>query len=168
MKAKYTVPHKRKRQGKTNYKKRLELLKGRKHRLVLRKTNTQVIAQVVEYVPKGDKVLLTISAQELKKEGWKHSTKNASAAYLIGSLAAKKAKELKVTEALLDLGLHTPRRGITLYAALKGAQDTGLKIPSSQDVYPSEERISGAHVAHLEKHKDITKDFEKLKSKIQG
>lgn len=168
MKAKYTVPHKRKRQGKTNYKKRLELLKGRKHRLVLRKTNTQIIAQVVEYKPDGDKVLLTISSKDLEKEGWKHSTKNASAAYLIGALAAKKATALKVKDALLDLGLHTPRRGITLFAALKGAKETGLNIPSSEDIYPSEERIKGEHVAHLEKHKDITKDFEKIKSKIQG
>ncbi len=52
---KRTVPHRRKREAKTNYKKRLALLKSGEYRLVLRKTTNTMIAQIVEYHVDGDK-----------------------------------------------------------------------------------------------------------------
>ena len=67
---KFTVRYRRKREGRTNYKKRLELLKGKKERLVIRRTNTQIIMQIVNYSENGDKVLLTVNSGELQKKGW--------------------------------------------------------------------------------------------------
>jgi large subunit ribosomal protein L18 len=69
---KYTVKYRRKREGRTDYKKRLALLKGKTNRLVIRKTNTKIILQIVNYEPEGDKVIITTTSSELKKLGWTH------------------------------------------------------------------------------------------------
>lgn len=161
MKTKYTVPHRRKREGKTNYKKRLELLKGRKDRLVIRKTNTQIIIQLVRYQEDGDQVLLTTTSKKLEEHGWKNAKNNITAAYLTGLLAGREAQSKKITEAILDLGLQTPNKGGRLYAALKGVVDAGIKIPVNEEIFPTEERIQGKHLK-----KDSLKEFETIKSKI--
>lgn len=157
-----TVPYRRKREGKTNYRKRLELLKGRKERLVIRKTNKHLIMQLVAYEPDGDKVHAGVSSKKLEKLGWKHSSSNLPAAYLTGLLLAKEAQKKKITAAILDLGLQTPIKGSRLYAALKGAIDGGLDIPASEDVFPAEERLNGAHISE-----DVKKAFETLKQAIE-
>ncbi|MFP4567978.1 MAG: 50S ribosomal protein L18 [Candidatus Woesearchaeota archaeon] len=168
-KTRYTVKYRRKREGRTDYKRRLNLLKGEIDRLVIRKTNTRLVLQVVRYEPDGDKVLLTVSSSALKKMGWSHSCKNIPASYLSGLLVAKKAKELKISSVILDMGLVSPLKGSKLFAALKGAIDGGLKVPASEEIFPSAERINGAHVAaYLEKHKSITENFEKLKKEIKA
>ena len=46
-----TVAYRRKREGKTNYKKRLSLLLSQKNRVVVRFTQTQIIGQVVSFEP---------------------------------------------------------------------------------------------------------------------
>ena len=58
--------YKRKKNGKTDYKKRLKLLKSRKPRLVIRKSLTQITAQVIQYQDEGDKVLVSAHSSELK------------------------------------------------------------------------------------------------------
>ncbi|MEM4756409.1 MAG: hypothetical protein QW594_04745, partial [Candidatus Woesearchaeota archaeon] len=50
------VAFRRRRSGKTNYTKRLGLLKSGKPRLVVRKTNTAFIVQLVKHQPNGDQV----------------------------------------------------------------------------------------------------------------
>ncbi len=163
----YTVRHRRRREGRTDYKKRLELLKGRKDRLAIRKTNKHIIIQVIKYAPEGDKVLLTANSKELEKKGWKHSLKNIPAAYLTGLLAGVKAKEKKINGAVLDIGLYSPLKGSRIYAALKGVIDSGLKIPAGKEIFPGEERLKGEHISkYLEKHKTITQDYEKIKSEL--
>lgn len=157
-----TTPYRRKREGKTNYKQRLALLKSRKVRLVIRRTNKHIIMQLVSYHPDGDKVLVGVSSKALEKNGWKHSGKNTPAAYLTGMLLGQAAKKAGVAEAILDLGLQTPIKGSKLYAALKGAVDAGLNIPASAEVYPNEERIKGAHL----KNDAAAKDFEKVKAAL--
>lgn len=164
----YTVKYRRKREGRTNYPKRLNLLKSKKNRLIIRKTNTKIILQIAQYHPDGDKVLLTVNSSELRKKGWKHSCKNIPAAYLAGMMLAKKAKDKKITEAILDLGLTSPFKGSKVFSALKGVVDGGLKVPSSEEIFPSEERLKGEHISnYLEKHKTIGDDFEKLKKEIK-
>jgi large subunit ribosomal protein L18 len=158
---KYTVRHRRKREGKTNYKKRLELLKSRKDRLVIRKTNKQIILQIIRYEPDGDKAIVTVGSSELKKKGWKHSCKNLPACYLAGMLLTQKAKAKNIGEAILDLGLQTPHSGSKLYAALKGAIDAGLAIPANEKIFPSEERLKGKHI-----DEKIAADYEKIRKEI--
>jgi large subunit ribosomal protein L18 len=166
-KTNYTVRHRRRREGRTNYKKRLELLKGRQDRLVIRKTNKHIIIQLVRYAPDGDQVLLTANSKELEKKGWKHSLKNIPAAYLTGLMVGKKAREKKATTAILDMGLYSPLKGSRVYAALKGAIDSGLKVPAGKEIFPGDGRLKGEHVAkYLEKHKTITQDYEKIKLEL--
>ena len=156
-----TVPYRRKREGKTNYKKRLELLKGKEHRLVIRRTNKHIIMQIVDYNPDGDKVIVGVSSKKLEGMGWKHSAKNMPACYLTGILLAKIAAEKKVKKAILDLGLQTPIKGSRLYAALKGAIDGGLNVPASEEVFPAEESLTGKHIEG-----NIAESFEKIKASI--
>ena len=33
-----------------------------------------------------------------------------------------------------------------MFAALKGMVDGGLEVPHSEDIFPSEERLSGEHI----------------------
>ncbi|MGV8168562.1 MAG: 50S ribosomal protein L18 [Candidatus Nanoarchaeia archaeon] len=163
----FTVKYRRKREGKTNYKKRLELLKGKTDRLVIRKTNKQIILQIVQYSENGDKVILTTNSKELEKHGWKHSQKNLPAAYLTGMLTAKKAKAKNISKAIPDLGLQTPLKGSKIFAAIKGAIDNGLEMNASEEIFPSEERIKGEHISnYLDNHKSITQDFEKIKKEL--
>jgi large subunit ribosomal protein L18 len=164
---KFTVRYRRKREGRTNYKKRLELLKGRTERLVIRRTNTQIIAQIVQYMEDGDKVLLTVQSNELQKKGWKHSCKNTPAAYLTGLLTAKKAKAAGIKTAIVDLGLQSPIKGSKIFATVKGAMDNGLELKANEEIFPSENRIKGEHVStYLANHKSIVQDFEKIKKEL--
>jgi large subunit ribosomal protein L18 len=135
----YKVPFRRRREGKTDYRKRLKLLLSGKPRLVVRLTNRRVICQVMGFDAKGDRTL------ELQKLGWKGGA-NTSAAYLAGYLCAKKALKAEVKEAVLDIGLYTPTKGGRVFAALKGALDGGLIIHHNPEVLPPEERIRGKHV----------------------
>jgi len=143
----YTVQYRRKRSGKTDYKKRLSLLSGKKLRLVIRRSNKHILLQAVIFENKGDKVVLSAHTQELEKQGWKGNTGNSSAAYLCGLLFSKKAKAKKITELIPDIGMQTSVKGSLIYAALKGINDGGLKVPCAQEVYPEEKRIKGEHIA---------------------
>ena len=71
-----TILYRRKREGKTNYAKRLKLLISGKPRLVVRITNTKIIGQVVEFTGAGDKILAGADSYSLKKLGWKTGLKN--------------------------------------------------------------------------------------------
>jgi len=141
----YRVPWRRRREGKTNYRKRLALIRSGKPRLVVRKTLNYIIVQVVEPAIEGDKVIAAAHSRELvKKYGWKGGTKNTGAAYLTGLLAAYRARLKGVEEAVLDIGLQDPAR---VFAALKGAIDAGLQVPHSEEILPAWERIRGEHIA---------------------
>jgi len=147
MNKKIKFEYRRKREGKTNYKRRLALLKSRKDRLVIRKTNNYLIAQIVRYEPDGDKVLVSANSKELQKLGWKNSCKNIPASYLTVLILGKKASEKKIKEAIVDLGLQTPIKGSRLYSLIKGVVDSGMSVPASEDVFPPKERLTGSHIS---------------------
>ncbi|MCS7140220.1 MAG: 50S ribosomal protein L18 [Candidatus Nezhaarchaeota archaeon] len=158
------VPLKRRRKGLTNYRIRRKILLSKKPILVVRKTCTQIIVQVVKPEVKGDLVLAQATGKELRdKFGWPASGKNAPAAYLTGYLAALRALKAGIKEAILYIGLHRAVKGSNIFAALKGVLDAGLKVPHSPEVLPPEERIRGLHImeyAKLLKDKN-SKEFER-------
>ena len=127
---------KRKRQGKTDYKKRLALLKSGKLRFVVRKSLKNILIQIVKYEPDGDKILVSAHSNQLKKFGYKAHTGNKQSAYLTGLLAGVKAKKQNINEAILDLGLTPSIKNSVCYAAVKGAIDSGLNIPASKEILP--------------------------------
>lgn len=154
------IPYKRKAKGRTNYKKRLNLLKSGKPRLVVRKSLKNVTVQIVSYSQGGDKVLVSAHSRELLKLGWKRYRKNIPAAYLTGLLCGVKAKG-KVKEAVLDSGIYESTKGSLVYAALKGAVDAGLNVPHGEELLPDEKRLKGEHIK-------ATEEFDKVKAKILG
>ncbi len=156
---KYKMPFKRRRLGKTDYQKRLRLLSSGKPRLVVRKSLNYITAQIIQFDKKGDKTLAGVTSRQLKKLGWKFACDNLPAAYLTGLLIGKNAGKIK--EAILDAGLYQSTKGNKIYAVVKGAIDAGLKIPASEDILPSEDRIKGKHISEA-----VEKEFEKIKQKI--
>lgn len=162
-KSTYLIQHKRRRYKKTDYRKRLGLVRSGKTRLVIRKSLSGMRVQFVNYNSDGDLNVASAVSSELKKFGWKFSTGNLPAAYLTGLLAGVKAKSKNINEAILDLGLQTSTKGSRLYGALKGVIDAGLNVPHSKDILPSEDRIKGLHI---EKPEEISKHFEEIKKKI--
>lgn len=145
-------------ESKTNYKKRLALLKGDYLRLVVRKTNKYITLQIVKSEEAKDKVLYSASTKNLLKYNWPiekaGSLKSLSAAYLAGILLGKKAKELK-QEIILDTGLIPNTKGSRVYAAVKGVSDSGIAIRYDEKAMPNEERI-----------KDKYEFFKKIKEEI--
>lgn len=158
----YKVPLRRRREGKTNYRKRLKLLLSKKPRLVVRITNRRVIAQVIEYNQAGDRVVVGVDSSMLREYGWKGDLNNTPAAYLTGILIGKKAIQKGISEAVLDIGLHTPTRGSRVFAVLRGAVEAGLNIPHSEEVLPDDSRIRGEHIAmYYEMNPERFGDYER-------
>ena len=87
----------RRHEGKTDYKARLALLKSEKPRLIVRKTNKYIIAQIVETEIAQDKIILGLSSKALLKKTWpenlKGSLKSLAAAYLTGFILGNLAKD---------------------------------------------------------------------------
>jgi large subunit ribosomal protein L18 len=150
--ARYCVPFRRRREGKTDYKKRKALLLSSKPRLVARGTLKNMIAQIIVAKPYGDEVLVSAHSRELtKKYGWKAPKGNVPTAYLTGLLCGLKAKAKGITEAVLDAGLCYPSKGSRILTVLKGALDAGVNIPHGEEKLPDENRIRGEHIAKYAK-----------------
>lgn len=147
----YNLPFRRRREGRTNYRKRRKLVTSGIARFVIRPTNKHLAAQVIQAKPEGDQVLASAHSSELKEFGWKAPCGNLPAAYLTGLLAGRRAKAKGVSEAILDIGLHARGPGSRIFAAAKGALDGGLTIPHDESVLPKLERIQGKHVGSYSK-----------------
>lgn len=142
----YTVALRRKREGRTNYKRRLGLLVSQKTRLVIRKKVGNIIAQLVNYHPDGDKIVTTIDARQLTKYGLTVVNSNVPVAYLTGMLVAKEAKKHKITEAVVDLGLQKLTDKSKIYALIKGVREGGLDVHAADEVLPDNDRVTGKHI----------------------
>ncbi len=157
----YKVAFRRRRMNLTNYAKRLALVKGAAPRMVVRKSSTGFLAQVLEFSAKGDKVISQVRSSALKQFGWAPRC-NAPTAYLCGLLAGKLAAKKGAKEFNLDIGMYTPSKGSVVFAALKGALDSGLKSNYTEEMI-TEDRITGAAIAAYAKSLK-EKDEPKYKS----
>jgi large subunit ribosomal protein L18 len=162
----YRVAFRRRREGKTDYRRRLKLLFSKKHRVVVRDSNKYIRMQLVTTANFGDKTLIATMSSELPKYGYDGGKCNCPAAYLTGLLFGKRAKEAGFNDAILDIGLRTPVRGSNVYAALKGALDGGLTIPHDPLVFPVEDRITGNHIATFLQKPSIVDMFQSVRDRI--
>ncbi|MFW9949910.1 MAG: 50S ribosomal protein L18 [Candidatus Thorarchaeota archaeon] len=157
----YRRPLRRREEGKTNYSKRLKLLKSKKIRAVIRASNNHISIQFIESKLGGDRILCSAHSKELVTQfGWKANTKNVPASYLTGYLAGLKAKKNKVEGAILDLGIFYHRNRIL--AAVQGLLKAEIDIPYRDEFFPESlnKRISGSHIeeyATLLKNEDTEK-----------
>ncbi len=157
----YQVKFRRRRQMKTDYRKRLALLKGNRPRLVVRKSNKAMTVEVVSYDWKGDRVKAFFTSLGLRALGWKGHTGNLPAAYLAGYACGKKALKAGAKEAVLDIGLLSPVHGSGVFACLKGAIDAGMTVPADEKVFPKVWRIEGGHISE-----ETPKNFAEVKAAI--
>ncbi|MEM2054518.1 MAG: 50S ribosomal protein L18 [Candidatus Anstonellales archaeon] len=156
---KYRVHFRRRREGKTNYAKRLRLLKSGLPRLVVRKTNTRVIASIVRFAEKGDITEISVDGKHLRKMGWKGSLKSIAAAYLIGLKIGKEAVSRNIQKAVLDIGLHTPTKNNFSFFVAYGAKEAGLDVKVPEDL----------DMSRIEKSKTFDKNaFENIRKMILG
>jgi len=176
----FQVQFKRRREGKTDYyaRKRLTLQDKNKYntpkyRLVVRKTNKDIICQIAFATIKNDRILSAAYSHELERYGIKAGFTNYSAAYATGLLLARRVlvklgmdgeyvgvtkneaigKHFLVEEkgerrpfyVILDVGLNRTTTGAKIFAAMKGAVDGGLNIPHSDSMkqFPGYNKASG-------------------------
>ncbi|XP_068220513.1 large ribosomal subunit protein uL18B [Palaemon carinicauda] len=166
----FQVKFKRRREGKTDYYARKRLVvqaKNKyntpKYRMIVRITNTNVIAQIAYARIEGDVVIASAYSHELVKYGVKVGLTNYAACYCTGLLLSRRVlKKLKLdglyegqTEvngemynvedveegpgafrANLDIGLARTTTGAKIFGVMKGAVDGGIEVPHSEKRFP--------------------------------
>jgi len=158
------VAKRRRREAKTNYAKRIKMLRGNSPRLVFRKTNKYVIAQYVASKQAQDKIELGVNSKVLLKYGWPKSAegglKSITASYLTGFLMGKKIRNKKIP--IIDFGMIRNLHKTKIYGFLKGLTDSGIKIKFNEkkEIFPSEERIKGEHLKNKISFTEIKKKIE--------
>ena len=149
----YRRAKRRRFEGKTNYQRRLKLLKSRSLRIIIRASNNHMIVQFVESKKSGDRIIISAFSKELtKKYDYGANTGNVPAAYLTGYLAGLRAKKNNIKEAILDLGIFYHRYRVL--AAFKGIIDAGIEVPHKEEFFPEnlEDRIKGSHIENYAKN----------------
>ncbi|MHA1734601.1 MAG: 50S ribosomal protein L18 [Promethearchaeota archaeon] len=163
---KYRLPFRRRREGKTNFHRRLRLIKSRKTRLIIRASTKNLIVQFADAKIEGDRMLATAHSKDLRnKYGYKGNTGNVPAAYLTGLIAGLKAKKAGIEEAILDVGVFVKRNRVL--AAFKGVLEAGVDVPHDPSFIPEslDERVTGSHVQAYAKYFDemVKKEAEERK-----
>jgi large subunit ribosomal protein L18 len=143
----YRVHFRRRREGKTDYRVRLRLLKSGTPRAVVRFSGRRVRVSIVQYDPVGDRVVAVAESAELGRVGFPASSFSSTpAAYLTAYLAGLRSRSAGAEMAVLDTGIRHPTEGGRLSAALKGLLDSGVEVPHGEGGFPSAERLNGAHL----------------------
>jgi len=137
----------RRREVRTDYHQRLRLLKSGKPRLVVRKSNQHVRAQLIQRDLDGDETISAAISSDLSEFGWEAPTGNLPSAYLTGFLAGSRAIEAGLSEAVVDIGLNSPTPGSKVFGAQEGAIDAGLDVPHNEAVFADWQRTRGTHIA---------------------
>ena len=159
-----TIKH-RKKEHKTDYAKRIKLLKSKSPRIVFRRTNKYIIAQYVESEEAKDKVKVGVSSKILLKYGWdkkaEGSLKSITASYLTGLLFGKKIKGMP--EPIVDIGMNRNLHKTKVFGFIQGLIDAGIKIKCKKEAFPSEDRIQGKHLKNKVNFTEIKSKIEKEK-----
>jgi len=160
----YRVHFRRRREGKTDYRVRLRLLRSGEPRAVVRFSGRRVRVAIVRYDPVGDRVVAAAESSELGPLGFPNaSLASTPAAYLTAYLAGLRSKSAGAETAVLDSGIRRPTEGGRLAAALKGLLDAGVTVPHGEGGFPSPDRLSGAHLP-----KPLPQPLEAYKMKLPG
>jgi len=180
----FQVKYRRRREGKTDYKARRAMTiqdknkyNSPKYRLVVRITNKDIIAQVVQPKIVGDHTLAAAYSHELLRYGVEVGLTNYAACYCTGLLCARRLlSKLKLDKqyegndeidgemflvehedgarpfsCVLDVGLLRTTTGNRVFGALKGAVDGGLNIPHSEKRFPGYDREGKEYDAEVHK-----------------
>jgi len=167
----YVHIFRRRREGKTDYRKRKGIILGKSPFVSVHITGRYIYSQILRPTPIGDTTLAAASSRDLvKKFGWKGSTKNLPGAYLTGYYLGHLASERNVKNAIVYSGVGRFVHGSRIASVINGAKDAGLEIEIDEEVLPDESRLVGKHIADYAKklEKDDKVKLDKLFSKIQS
>ncbi|MEK6817295.1 MAG: 50S ribosomal protein L18 [Nanoarchaeota archaeon] len=155
----------RRKEYRTDYKKRFALLKSRLPRIVFRKTNKYLIAQYIKSKEAQDTILFGLDSKELLKYGWpeKESIKSIPASYLTGYLMGKKIMLKKLEKPIIDFGMARVIHKTRAPAFIKGLIDSGIKIECEKENFPEESRIRGEHLKNKIPFDEIKLKIDNLK-----
>ena len=161
----YVKTLKRIRNNKTNYRRRKAILIGRRNFITIKTSNQHIHCQLIKPSLRGDIVLAFSNSKELAKHGWKGSSNNLSASFLVGLLLGKKMLGTDNNSAILYTGKTTFTSKVA--ACLKGIAASGVEIPLSEDSLPDDNRINSSHVSEYASSIKNDKDlYEKRFSKL--
>jgi len=154
----------RRREGKTNYRKRKAVILGKLPFISIFIGRKNILVQILSPQKRGDLSLASAHSRELIKFGWLASRKNTPAAYLTGLLTGLKAKAREnVDKAVLYIGLKHFQYNSRITAVAKGLLDAGISLSIDEETLPSEDRLKGKHIADyatylLESNKALYKE----------
>jgi len=153
----------RRRENKTDYHKRIILLKGANPRLVFRKTNKYLIVQYVISNEAQDKIEFGVTSKALLKYGFpkEGNLKSVTASYLFGYYLGNKISKEKISKPIIDFGMIKMIHKNKLYAFIKGIIDSGLKISCKEEAFPSEDRLNGEHLKNKINVQEIKSKIDK-------
>merc|ERR1712086_651330 len=167
---------------------------SKKYRLVVRRTNSKFIAQIIFSTMVGDKVLCSAESEELKRFG-------LTAGYCTGLLIARRLlKQIGLAEmyagndavngeyfnvdddmqdkrpfkAILDVGLSPTTTGNRVFSVMKGACDGGVNCPHNTKRFPGYkkaqiEEVKGKRGKTVETNKTTAQfDAKVLRNHIFG
>lgn len=189
----------RRREGKTDYYARRRLVfqdknkyDSKKYRLVVRRTCSKFIAQVIYATMTGDRVLCAAESTELKQHGVTAGLTNYSAGYCTGLLLARRllkqvgladmyksntdvngeyfnvdddVQDKRPFKALLDIGINRATTGSRVFSVMKGACDGGLNVPHQTKRFPGYKR---AVVEAVTNKRGKTIDSEKTEAQFDA
>lgn len=160
-------PQKRRIKNRTDYKKRMGLLKSGLPRISFRKTNKKIISQYIVSEEARDKIIFGFDSKILFKYGWpeefKGSIKSTPASYLFGLFIGKNIIDKKLENPIIDGGMIRKTHKNKFFSFIKGLKDSGIKIDCDKEFFPPEERITGKHLK-----KDFSEIFKKIKLQIEN
>jgi large subunit ribosomal protein L18 len=138
----------RRREGKTDYRKRKGIIVGRSPFLAVRISGKYIYAQILKAAPTGDLTLCASSSRELgSKFGWKGSAKSIPSAYLTGYYLGRLAGQNDVKTVVVYSGVGRFVHGSRIASVINGAKDAGLEIEVNEESLPEEARLKGSHIA---------------------
>lgn len=137
----------RRRQGKTDYRRRLKVVSGKLPFASVTISGKNVTLQIIEARLKGDLTRVSTHSRELRKLGWKGSMKSLPSSYLVGLVGGNKAQQAGVKKVIVRPQIRGFVRGSRFAAVVKGIRDSGVEVPFSEEGFPSEERLKGIHIA---------------------
>jgi len=172
--SRFQVKWRRRREGKTNYYKRKNLLiqdkqkfNASKYRLVVRLSKKNLLCQLIYSRLEGDFVLSSIYSKNLNLIGISLINNNFPTAYIAGLHLSNKFFKEKFSftneknslenklKVILDLGLTRITTGNKVFATMKGAVDGGFEIPHNEKRFPGYK-------------KNETFNIETMKNRIEG
>ncbi|MEM0287708.1 MAG: 50S ribosomal protein L18 [Nitrososphaerota archaeon] len=171
MKGEYITVFRRKRERKTDYKKRRAAVVSKLPLLNVFLSSKYVYAHIVKPEVQGDKIISSANSQQLRRLGWMGSGKSIPACYLTGLLLAKRTKLTDMNDVIVYTGMLGYRSGSRIAAVVKGAKDGGLKVLADEESFPEDERISGKHIsdyANALKNRDENLYLSKFSARLNA